>query len=76
MFSKMYGDRASDASEWIDAVCRFFTDPEPPKDFRLTRIRRLIVHRLDFVEALGPGRLTAENHEARSRCLRQLHSAD
>lgn len=64
-FTKLHGDSSSEQARWLSVVSSFLLDHEPPKDFRLTRLRRLHVHLVDLVNALDPVRLQKHHIQAR-----------
>lgn len=52
---------------WIKVATHFLVDLEPDKDFRLIRMKRLIVHLVDLIEALDASRLSDRHRKAWSR---------
>jgi hypothetical protein len=54
---------------WIKLAAQFLMNPAPEKDFRLIRMKRLIVHLVDLVELLAPGRLREEHVRGRALYL-------
>ncbi|WP_392476317.1 hypothetical protein [Nostoc sp. C110] len=57
---------SSGKTHWIKAATRFLIDPELTKDFRLIRMKRLIVHLVDLIEALDASRLSNYHKKTRS----------
>jgi len=60
-------NNAAGPARWIKVASAYFTDPKEEKDFRLVRMQRLIVHLVDLVQVLAPGRLRDSHREARER---------
>jgi len=66
-FSRLYKDDADGGTPWIATARRFFLDPEPPRDFRLERMRRLVAHLVDLVESLDPARISDDHRKVRAQ---------
>jgi hypothetical protein len=67
-FSEVFlNAKETSQSQWIKVASMFLLDPQEKKDFRLTRIKRLIVHLVDLIQLLGPGRLRAKHLAARTK---------
>lgn len=66
-FSDAFDDSASERHRWLRIACKFFVDLEASRDFRETRLRRLLIHLVDLVEALDPARLRPHHLESRDR---------
>lgn len=57
-FRSLYPDDVlSDQAKWIRAAATCILDPRSKKDFRQTRMQRLIVHLVDLAEVTAPSRL-------------------
>lgn len=75
-FSQIFNaDPPTWKSRWIDVATHFFIDQEPDKDFRHTRLKRLIVHLVDLIEALDASRITERHKRARSKYQDVLSNA-
>jgi hypothetical protein len=61
------GDVETSRRRWINAVSIFLLDPQPKKDFRLERMKRMVVHLVDLVECLDPSRLRDTHGAAREK---------
>jgi len=66
-FSRLYKDDADGGTPWIATARSFFLDPEPPRDFRLERMRRLVAHLVDLVESLDPARISDDHRKVRAQ---------
>jgi hypothetical protein len=62
----------SGKSLWLKVATHFLIDLEPYKDFRLIRMKRLIGHLVDLIEALDASRLSDRHKKARSRYRSEL----
>ena len=67
-FSNIFPAAAPEAAaKWIYAAASFVTNPQPAKDFREIRMRRLIVHLVTLVRIVTPSRLREAHDLAVSR---------
>ena len=61
------GDVPTSRRRWLNVGSVFLLDPQPEKDFRLERMKRMVVHLVDLVECAAPGRLREEHLRAREK---------
>jgi len=66
-FVSAFDNAESDRHRWLRTASRFFLDFGASKDFREVRLRRLLVHLVDLVEALDPEKLKPHHRESRNR---------
>jgi hypothetical protein len=59
----------SKRAHWIKLSANFLIDLKPEKDFRLIRMKRLVVHLVDLVILLAPSRLRDDHLRGRSLYL-------
>lgn len=67
-FSALFNSSSkSDQSPWIQVATSFFLDPKNKKDFRLIRIKRMIVHLVELIELLDKSEVPAQMEKWRSK---------
>jgi len=54
-------------AQWLRTAATFLLDPRRTKDFRHTRMQRLIVHLVELVDGLSKARLRDDHWKAHQR---------
>ena len=57
----------SSRAHWLHTAATFLLDPRPLKDFRHTRMQRLVVHLVELVDVLSKARLRDDHWKAHQR---------
>jgi hypothetical protein len=69
-FCEYFPSSGSDSiARWFKSASELLLDQRAPKDFRLTRMKLMVVHLVDLAELLGAHRLRPEHLVARTRYL-------
>lgn len=61
------GDANTSRAKWLSAAGRFLVDVQAAKDFRQTRMQRMIVHLVELVDVFSPARLRDKHRAAHAR---------